>query len=113
MIFEVLPKLMNSQVVLLSSGQLWRCQKALEGYFAYHHLLLHCLKAYPTLRVSLERILEAFHKDPKAREKNRVHNIGEFLCLLSVSDKFDWDSLGVMVLEEVFDRNVLWILKQA
>jgi ubiquitin-protein ligase len=113
MVFEVLPKLMNSQVVLLSSGQLWRCQKALEGYFAYHHLLLHCLKSYPSLRVDLEGMLETFQADPKSREKGRVHNIGEFLCLLSVSDSFDWDSIGVSILEEVFDRNVLWILKQS
>lgn len=113
MVFEVLPKLMSSQVVLLSTGQLWRCQKALEGYFAYHHLLLHCLKAYPVLRAGLERMLDGFQTEPKARQKEHVHNIGEFLCLLSVSDKFGWDDLGVLILEEVFDRNVLWILKQA
>jgi hypothetical protein len=113
MIFEVLPKLMNSQVVLLSTGQLWRCQKALEGYFAYHHLLLHCLKAFPALRTTLETMMETFQEDPKGREKGRVHNIGEFLCLLSVSDRFDWDSMGVQILEEVFDRNVLWILRQS
>jgi ubiquitin-protein ligase/predicted RNA-binding protein with RPS1 domain len=113
MIFEVIPKLMNSQVVLLSSGQLWRCQKALEGYFAYHHLLLHCMRAYPVLRVELEKKLQAFFLEPKAREKSQVHNIGEFICLLSVSDEFDWDKLGVLILEEVFDRNALWVLKQA
>jgi ubiquitin-protein ligase len=113
MVFEVIPKLMNSQVVLLSSGQLWRCQKALEGYFAYHHLLLHCLNAYPSLRLCLEEKMDEFHASPKAREKSSVHNMGEFLCLLSVSDKFDWDSMGVAILEEVFDRNALWILKQS
>jgi len=113
MVFEVIPKLMNSQVVLLTSGQLWRCQKALEGYFAYHHLLLHCLRAYPKLRTSMEGKLQRFLEDPEARSKERVHNLGEFLCLLSVSDRYGWEDLGVAILEEAFDRNVLWILKQA
>jgi len=113
MIFEVIPKLMNSRVVLLSTGQLWRCEKALEGYFAYHHLLLHCLHAYPTLRPRMEAALTAFQADPEARGKERVPNMGEFLCLVSVSDKYGWDDLGVPILEEVFDRNVLWILKHS
>lgn len=112
MILDVIPKLMNSQVVLLSSGQLWRCQKALEGYFAYHHLLLHCLQAYPSLRRSVEAKIRAFSEDASARTKERVPNLGEFLCLLSVSDAFGWDDLGIAILEEAFDRNVLWILKQ-
>lgn len=113
MVFEVIPKLMNSQIVLLSSGQLWRCEKALEGYFAYHHLLLHCLHAYPALRSHMEAKLESFHSDPEARSKQRVPNLGEFLCLVSVSDSYGWEELGIPILEEAFDRNVLWILKQA
>jgi ubiquitin-protein ligase len=113
MILEVIPKLMNSQVVLLSNGQLWRCEKALEGYFAYHHLLLHCMAAYPALRDRVEAALSAFKEDPEARVKARVANMGEFLCLVSVSDKHGWEDLGVAILEEIFDRNVLWILKQS
>jgi len=112
MILDIIPKLMNSQVVLLSTGQLWRCEKALEGYFAYHHLLLHCLKAYPSLHRSVEATIKAFVENPSMRSKEHVPNMGEFLCLLSVSDAFGWEELGIAILEEVFDRNVLWILKQ-
>mmetsp|Transcript_5920 Transcript_5920/g.13021 ORF Transcript_5920/g.13021 Transcript_5920/m.13021 type:complete len:1136 (-) Transcript_5920:372-3779(-) len=112
MVFEIIPKLMNSQVVLLSSGQLWRCEKALEGYFAYHHLLLHCLQTYPGLRYRMETKLEAFVQDASSRGKDKVHNLGEFLCLVSVSDKVCWENIGIPLLEEAFDRNALWILKK-
>merc|ERR1712134_152025 len=97
MVLEVIPKLMNSQVVLLSSGQLWRCEKALEGYFAYHHLLLHCLNSYPILRTRVEDTLSAFLSEPQSRLKEQVPNMGEFLCLVSVSDKYGWSQLGVAI----------------
>jgi predicted RNA-binding protein with RPS1 domain len=113
MLLDIIPKLMNAQIVLISSGQLWRSQKALEGYFAYHHLLLHCLRAYPKLRERVERSLEAFQQSPERRSKEAVPNLGEFLCLLSVSDSLGWQELGVPILEEAFARNALWILKQA
>merc|ERR1719163_2727584 len=75
MLLDIIPKLMNSQVVLISSGQLWRSQKALEGYFAYPHLLLHCLRAYPKLRDRVERGLEAFRQSPEHRSKEAVPNL--------------------------------------
>lgn len=113
MLLDLLPKLMNSQVVLISSGQLWRSQKALEGYFAYHHLLLHCLRVWPKLRTRMEKLLSDFAKDPAKRRKDTIPNLGEFLCLVSVSDEYGWQELGIPLLEEAFTRNALWVLRQA
>jgi len=112
MILKLIPKLMNSQVVLISSGQLWRSQKALEGYFAYHHLLLHCLHSWPKLRTRIEKQCQDFFENPDMRSKEHVPNLGEFLCLVSVSDKYGWEELGIPILVEAFTRNALWVLRQ-
>jgi len=111
-VLDVIPKLMNSQVVLLMKGEIWASQKALGGYMAFHHLLLAICRVEPAVQAELEQRIARFMSSDEARVKSRVPNLGEFICLLSASEKYRWSSVAAALLSEVFDRNVLWLLKK-
>lgn len=111
-ILNVLPKLMNSQVVLLMEGNVHASEKALAGYMAFHHLFLMLKRCCGALHKAVEAKVGAFVKDEKYRTKEVVPNLGEFICLLSVSDQHSWKDMAEAVLNEGFDRHMLWTFKK-
>jgi len=109
-ILEVLPKLMNSQVLLMMSGEHHRAEKALSGYMAFHHLFLALVRQFPKLARQIDGRLMNFIKDEKHRHKASFPNLGELLCFLSVSETYTWADICEQLIEEAFDRNTLWAL---
>jgi len=111
-------KLMNTTIVNMNKCiedlevaelQLFDSIKAINGYMSFHHMLLAFALKYPCL-VSLanERIAQ-FIKDPAQRDKENTPDVGELIVYLSISNR-TWSEFIPAFLEEVFDRNVRWIL---
>jgi stress response protein SCP2 len=109
MVLEVVPKLMNTMVVLLCDKGLEASDRALDGYFLIWRLLRASVEIYG-LEGEVRRQLEAFKAAPANRTKTEVPSLGDFLPLLGAggSPELAWQALAQSVLEETFDRNVLW-----
>merc|ERR1719482_1700303 len=92
------------------NGGVWTSTKALEGYMAFHHLFLALAREFPAIAAEAAKRTGAFRAREVARAKHSTPNLGEFLCVLAVTD-VSWEEMAIPLLEEAFDRNVLWVLK--
>eukprot|EP01114_Cavostelium_apophysatum_P017645 TRINITY_DN5298_c0_g1_i3.p1 TRINITY_DN5298_c0_g1~~TRINITY_DN5298_c0_g1_i3.p1 ORF type:complete len:308 (-),score=114.98 TRINITY_DN5298_c0_g1_i3:41-964(-) len=111
-ILDVLPKLLNSTVVTFMNGTTHTSERALHGYFSFHRLFLWAVSEYPTLAGEIRDRLTAFIKQANSRSKKVTPNVGEWLALLTVADGITWTDGAQAYLEENFDRNVMWYLKE-
>uniref|UniRef100_A0A0G4I903 UBC core domain-containing protein n=1 Tax=Chromera velia CCMP2878 TaxID=1169474 RepID=A0A0G4I903_9ALVE len=111
-VLKVLPPLMNSQVVDLMKGGTHASTKALEGYCTTHHLFLQLCHDYPALQQALDAKARRFANSAAARHKFETPSLGDFIACLSVTDAVAWKDIAEPLISEVFDRNVLWILKE-
>jgi ubiquitin-protein ligase len=112
MALSILPRLMNSLVVAVMSGNLHASIKSLEGYCAFHRLLLAFVQRYPRLLKEINKKARNFVKFESCRNKEAIPNLGEFLPLLTVATSVSWRDIALPYLQENFDRNVLWAIKK-
>jgi len=110
LILEVLPRLMNTMVVLLADKGTSHAEEALRGYCQLHRLFIGLVQRFPALRAEIRRRLRAFISEPTARSKTACPNLGEFLPLLSVCEEVGWLDIVKPLMEESFARSVLWLL---
>eukprot|EP00392_Amoebophrya_sp_AT5.2_P003304 g3309.t1 len=142
-ILQVIMKLMNSLVVQLMKGfEKAASEKALAGYLSFHQLLLLLCEKYPILQRQVECLVRNFVENTTSagtgsassrssssaknnikedeaisverfRSKKHVPDLGEFLCLLSVSDIYEWQDLALPVFEESAARSIKWLREAA
>ena len=96
---------MSTMTVALMSGETHASLKALEGYCWFHRLFLEiALRRNSDLAKRIDTIIADFIRLPSARVKKSVPSSGEFLPLLSVTEKFSWEDVMIPYFKEHLDR---------
>eukprot|EP01105_Mastigella_eilhardi_P019239 TRINITY_DN4515_c0_g1_i4.p1 TRINITY_DN4515_c0_g1~~TRINITY_DN4515_c0_g1_i4.p1 ORF type:complete len:1994 (+),score=419.79 TRINITY_DN4515_c0_g1_i4:519-5984(+) len=111
-VLHVVPSLMISLVVKIMEGKTHASQKALDGYCAFHRLLLMFCTNYPELVTLADNTLHNFIVYPEYRTRQAVPDLGLIIILLFIS-RVSWAELSWSYLEEKFVRNVFHILKHS
>lgn len=112
MALSAIPKLMNTMIVMMMDGGVLASVKALEGYFAFHRLLLAFIEMYPELMTEVNNRIASFMKSEAYRLKSVVPSMGDWLPLISASNKYTWADVSSYVVAEGFDRHVIWVCRE-
>eukprot|EP00005_Dracoamoeba_jomungandri_P009923 CAMPEP_0174279236 /NCGR_PEP_ID=MMETSP0439-20130205/61924_1 /TAXON_ID=0 /ORGANISM="Stereomyxa ramosa, Strain Chinc5" /LENGTH=259 /DNA_ID=CAMNT_0015371739 /DNA_START=1202 /DNA_END=1981 /DNA_ORIENTATION=+ len=94
----------------LMSGKYHASIKALEGYCWFHRIFFELVNNSPYLLSRVDQKIKDFIDSPKGRHKDAVPSLGEFLPLLTVSEKYSWRDVGLQYIDEAFTRNAKWIV---
>lgn len=111
MVLDVFPKLMNTMMLDILSNRIPASDKSLSGYLCFHRWMLYFVEKYPSLLEYVNGTVNNFIEDEKFRHKDVVPSLGEFLPLLSLSDK-TWDDIVDAYVCENLDRNAFWVLRK-
>ena len=111
MILDVLPRMMNTMIVLLVDGGVDEIEHCLHGYCQVHRLFVALMEEYPILRGEIRRRLRAFVDSPDQRSKSNCANLGELVALVSVSEDLGWMDVVAAITQESFARGVLWLCR--
>ncbi len=114
MVIRVLPCLMNKMIVAMMKQELYESESAIYAYCHFLGLFLKLLEHYPFLRTQIDRKIKKFVECPMERNKDVVPDLGEFIILLAISEKYSYfdKTVQIPVMEEYFARHIFWIEKK-
>jgi len=112
MVLDVLPQLLKTFVILISDRGLESSEEALTGYCTVHRLFIALALEFPALRTAINERVGEFIKSDKNRSKTETPDLGNFVTLLSVCDKYSFRDACGPYLRESFARSVLWACRK-
>lgn len=112
MVLNVMPKVLNTMVVLLCDKGVGASERAIEGYCMMHRLFLALCERFNLWRQAEQEVIR-FKSSPGAQTKERCPDLGRLMAQLSVcfSESTAWKEVVRPITNEVFDRTVIWICK--
>ncbi len=112
MVLDVLPKMLNTLTVLLCDKGVHASERVAEVFCQLHRLFIALAHRYPAIQAEADRRIQSFLAADENRTKARLPNLGHFLWLLAVSDKYKWRHVAQHYFMEAMDRNVLWTCRK-
>lgn len=109
----ILSSAMNNSVVevMNAKNNLSANDKFIDGYFNFYRLLMEVKKDHATIVKSANSKVEQFLVRTENRSKTKVANLGDWLILLLISDKYKWNDVAEAFVEECDARNVFWYVQ--
>lgn len=114
MILDVLPKIVNTFTVLVSSEGVAASKKSFIGLTRIYRLFLALAEMYPSIEAEALYRIRKFIIDDTCRSKKACPSLGNFLPLLIIVDRnvAKWSLLRSKYISESLTRSVLWVLKK-
>lgn len=85
--------------------------RALEGYIAFHRLLIYFVQEDPGLKKKIDSQISDFIHFKHERTKSRIASLGELVAMLSVSS-YKWSDVSDAYMDEILIRNVKWVIQK-
>jgi ubiquitin-protein ligase/Mg-chelatase subunit ChlD len=111
MVLDVLPRMMNTMVVLLADQGIEELDTCVHGYCQLHRLFIGLLRQYPVLKSEIATRLRRFISEPLRRTKEYQPNLGELIVLVSVCEEVGWIDVISVLMQETFARSVMWLCR--
>jgi len=109
MVLDVLPQILKTyKTISIADKAEVNSDEMLMGYCSIHRLFLALVLEYPLLRQIINNRIARFMKNPSYRTKSECPDLGNFITLITVSDKYCWKDISYFYLSESLDRSILW-----
>ncbi|KAL4510765.1 hypothetical protein ABPG72_004919 [Tetrahymena utriculariae] len=112
-VLQVLPNLINKMIVALLNDSMHQSISAIEAYVHFTQLFHYLIEDNPSIAKEVDLRVKAMIQSDKARSKQELGDIGEFLVILTASQYALTPSLINVLYREYFARQIFWIPKNA